>query len=358
MEQAELLASAVPPLIEWYRKNRRTDLPWRQDVTPYRVWISEIMLQQTRIETVVPYYVRFLQRLPDAACLAAVPDDELMKLWEGLGYYSRARNLKKAAGVVMAEHGGELPRTAEELRRLPGIGDYTAGAIASIACGEPAPAVDGNVLRVLARLTESDGDVTKEKTKKQAAERLREVYPSGREAGLLTEGLMELGETVCIPNGTPLCSLCPWRDLCLCRAHGTQSDYPVRAAKKERRMERLTVLLLEREGRFALCRRPPSGLLAGLWQMPNVPGTRTEEEVLRAVEDLGLIPESVRPAGRSRHLFSHVEWHMTGWLIRCREEKGAGDGGLSWFSPEEIRGAVALPAAFRYWRKKITENGD
>ena len=358
MDHWELLTAAVPPLIEWYEKNRRTELPWRRDISPYRVWISEIMLQQTRIETVIPYYLRFLQRLPDVSALAAVPDDELMKLWEGLGYYSRARNLKKAADVVMKEHGGELPRKAEELRRLPGIGDYTAGAIASIACGEPEPAVDGNVLRVLARLTESSDDVTKEKTKKLAAERLRQVYPSGRAAGLLTEGLMELGETVCIPNGTPLCAHCPWNWLCLCRKHGTTSVFPVRAEKKERKTEELTVLLLERDGAFALCRRPSVGLLAGLWQLPNVPGILTEDEVLHAVDRLGLIPEDCRAAGHGRHLFTHVEWRMTGWHILCRRTEDDAENGLFWFSPEEIRTGVALPSAFRIWREKITEKGD
>ena len=358
MERTEILKAAVPPLIEWYERNRRTDLPWRKEVTPYRVWISEIMLQQTRIETVIPYYVRFLRRLPDASSLADVPDDELMKLWEGLGYYSRARNLKKAAGIVVAEYGGDLPRTAEQLKRLPGIGDYTAGAIASIACGEPAPAVDGNVLRVIARLTESAEDVTKEKTKKAAAEQLRQVYPSGRTAGLLTEGLMELGETVCIPNGTPQCGRCPWNALCLCRKHGTEAFYPVRAEKRERRAENMTVLLLERQGTFALARRLPSGLLAGLWQLPNVSGEMTQEEVLRTVGSLGLIPEDCRPAGRSRHLFTHVEWRMTGWHVLCRDAGKTADNGLFWFTPEEIRTEVALPSAFRYWREKITENGD
>ena len=316
------------------------------------------MLQQTRIETVIPYYLRFLRRAPDVADLAAVPDDELMKLWEGLGYYSRVRNLKKAAGIVMEEYGGELPRTADLLRRLPGIGDYTAGAIASIACGEPEPAVDGNVLRVLARLTESADDVTKEKTRRTAAEQLRRIYPSGRPAGLLTEGLMELGELVCIPNGVPLCSRCPWKELCLCQTHGTVDRYPVRAEKKERRKEELTVLLLEREGTFALCRRPPSGLLAGLWQIPNVPGILTRDEVLLAVAGLGLIPERCRPAGHSRHLFTHVEWYMTGWHIRCRRTEDDAENGLFWFSPEEIRTGVALPSAFRTWREKITEKGD
>ena len=358
MEREELLAAAVPVLIEWYEKNRRTDLPWRQNVSPYRVWISEIMLQQTRIETVISYYLRFLECLPDVSALAAVPDDELMKLWEGLGYYSRARNLKKAAGMVMAEYRGELPQTAEQLRRLPGIGDYTAGAIASIACGEPEPAVDGNVLRVLSRLMESSDDVTKEKTKKLTAERLRRVYPSGRAAGLLTEGLMELGETICIPNGLPLCLECPWKELCGCRQHGTMDIYPVRAEKKERRTEDLTILLLERGGRFALCRRPSTGLLAGLWQMPNVTGILSEAEVRSSVIELGLFPESCRPAGSSRHLFSHVEWHMKGWHVLCRNEEETGENGLSWFTPEQIRESVALPSAFRYWREKITEKGN
>ena len=358
MEHTEILAAAIPPLIKWYQRNRRTELPWRQNVSPYRVWISEIMLQQTRIETVIPYYLRFLRRLPDIPSLASVSDDELMKLWEGLGYYSRARNLKKTAVIVMTEYGGELPQTAEELRQLPGIGNYTAGAIASIACGEPEPAVDGNVLRVMARLMESADDVTKEKTRKLAAERLRQVYPTGREAGLLTEGLMELGETVCIPNGAPLCAACPWNSLCLCRRHGTADRYPVRAEKKERRVEELTVLLMERDGAFALCRRPPSGLLAGMWQLPNMPGSLTEDEVLHTARSLGVVPEACRPAGNSRHMFTHVEWQMTGWYVLCRAGTDDEKNDLSWFSPEEIKGGVALPSAFRHWRKKITENGD
>ena len=351
MEHAELLAAAVPLLTEWY-KTVKKDLPWRRNPTPYRVWISEIMLQQTRIEAAIPYYERFLARLPDVPSLAGVPGDELMKLWEGLGYYSRARNLKKAAAVVMERYGGVLPETAGELRQLPGIGDYTAGAIASIACGRPEPAVDGNVLRVLARLTEWSSDVLAQKTRRQAAEALREVYPSGRSAGLLTEGLMELGETVCLPNGSPHCEECPLADICLACRSGTAERYPVRRAARQRRQEQITVLLLEKDGRFALCRRPEEGLLAGMWQFPNEPGRLEGSEVRKAAERLGLETRDVTPAGTGHHVFSHVEWHMTGWHVACRG--GEPDGSLIWFTPEQIQTEVALPAAFRCWREKVT----
>jgi len=351
MEHKELLRPALPLLIDWCRENRKK-LPWRENVTPYRVWVSEIMLQQTRIEAVIPYYTRFLQRLPDVEALAQVPDDELMKLWEGLGYYSRARNLKKAAIQVMERHGGQLPCTAAELRALPGIGDYTAGAIASIACQQPEPAVDGNVMRVLSRLTAASDDVMEMKTRKQMAQALREEYPEGPEAALLTEGLMELGEVLCIPNGKPLCSLCPWEKLCLAHRAGLEETLPVRSGKKERRREKLTVLLLEWDGKYALSRRPDNGLLAGLWQFPNLPGYCDKEQILQAAEAMGLKPEIIRPMGKGKHIFTHVEWQMTGFHIVCGEESRP-DKSLAWYSPEEIVTQVPLPTAFRSWREKI-----
>ena len=223
MTDAEIIEQALPRIADWYALSRRV-LPWREEPTPYRVWISEIMLQQTRIEAVIPYYRRFLAELPDVAALAAVEEDRLLKLWEGLGYYSRARNLKRAAEMVMRDFGGELPHTAAALRTLPGIGDYTAGAIASIACGEPEPAVDGNVLRVLSRLLENGGDVLSPAVKKSVTTLLREHYPRGEAAALTTEGLMELGETVCIPNGAPKCELCPWQSLCRAHQNGTEEN--------------------------------------------------------------------------------------------------------------------------------------
>ena len=342
-----LLREAVPPLIAWYRENRRI-LPWREDPTPYHVWVSEIMLQQTRIEAALGYYARFLEALPDVRALAAVDDDRLLKLWEGLGYYSRARNLKKAAIQLMQSYGGALPRKAEELRKLPGIGDYTAGAIASIAWGEPEPAVDGNVLRVTMRLLARADDVMEQKTRRAVTGLLREVYPRGEEAALLTEGLMELGETVCVPNGEPDCVRCPMKRLCRAFLSDAVRNYPVRARPKERRVEERTVLLLRCGDRFALRRRPETGLLAGLWEFPNLEGEPSREEIERA---LGVKILRSAPCGQARHLFTHVEWRMKGLLLDCER---AGEG-FSWLTREEIETRCSVPSAFRFYRKKLRE---
>jgi len=333
----------IPLIIRWYETVRKP-LPWRESPSPYHVWISEIMLQQTRIEAVIPYYRRFLAELPTVYDLAAVSDDRLMKLWEGLGYYSRARNLKKAAQVIVTEYGGELPRTADELRKLPGIGDYTAGAVASIACGEPEPAVDGNVLRIVSRITASDEDIALEKTKKAVRERLRTFYPSGRDAGLLTEGLMELGETVCLPNGAPRCADCPVNGHCLAYRTGRTDDFPVKSAKKARRIEERTVLLLRCGTRYGIRKRPAHGMLAGMWEFPNVAGHITGKE---AVENLGLSMEirEIRPAGTAKHIFSHVEWHMIGYEVTVTAE----DPALTWADTETVRNVYAVPTAFRYF---------
>ena len=347
MEDA-LLRESAALLIPWCRERRR-DLPWRWDASPYRVWISEIMLQQTRIEAVIPYYERFLAELPDAAALAAVPDDRLMKLWEGLGYYSRARNLKKAAQLVTDVYGGELPRSAAELRKLPGVGDYTAGAIASIACGEPEPAVDGNVLRVVMRLTACGDDVLSQKTRRRVSDALRAVYPRGEAAGLLTEGLMELGETLCLPNGAPLCGSCPLKELCLARREGREEELPRRSPKKERRIEEKTVLLLRCGERYALRRREESGLLAGMWEFPSLPGKQDAQSVRAALAERGLPAEEIRPCGESRHVFTHVEWHMTGYTAVVSAQSGE----YEWKTPEEIRAGCASPPAFKAYLKQI-----
>ncbi len=346
MTDAAILQEALPRIGDWYARSRRV-LPWREEPTPYRIWISEIMLQQTRIEAVIPYYIRFLAELPDVAALAAVEEDRLLKLWEGLGYYSRARNLKKAAQVVMRDFGGELPRTAEELRSLPGIGDYTAGAIASIACGQPEPAVDGNVLRVLSRLLESGEDVLAAGTKKAMTRLLRKHYPDGEAAALCTEGLMELGETVCVPNGAPKCVLCPLRQLCKAGQHGTAERYPVKAPPRPRRIEERSVLLLRCGERWAIRQREKKGLLAGLWEFPNEPGLFGEEE-LRA-----RFPEAltVAPCGGAKHVFTHVEWHMQGWRIELPAELP----GFVWETAEEIRARYSVPTALKAYMKAISE---
>ena len=338
MTDAEIIQQALPLIADWYSLSRRV-LPWREDPTPYRIWISEIMLQQTRIDAVIPYYRRFLAELPDAVALAAVEEDRLLKLWEGLGYYSRARNLKRAAEIVMRDYGGELPHTAAQLRTLPGIGDYTAGAIASIACGEPEPAVDGNVLRVLSRLLESEDDVLAAGTKKAMTKLLREHYPAGEAAALTTEGLMELGETICIPNGAPKCTLCPWRNLCRAHQNGMEEKFPVKAPPRPRRIEERTVLLLRWGDRWAIRQREKKGLLAGLWEFPNELGAVTEEELRARFPQA----ESIAPCGSARHVFTHVEWHMEGWLLDLRKPLP----GLTWETAEEIRSRYSIPTALK-----------
>ena len=344
MTDREIIEQALPRIADWDAAMRRP-LPWRDAPTPYRVWISEIMLQQTRIEAVIPYYERFLAALPDIPSLAEVNENALLKLWEGLGYYSRARNLKKAAALVVERYGGELPASAEALKKLPGIGDYTAGAIASIAFGLPEPAVDGNVLRVAARLLADGRDVLNGAVRCSVAELLRAYYPSGEQAALVTEGLMELGETVCLPNTPPRCGDCPLRELCRAHAAGEEERYPLRSAPKERRVEERTVLLLRCGERMAIRRRADSGLLAGLWEFPSLDGFRTEEE-LRA-----LFPEaeSVSPCGEAKHLFTHVEWQMRGFIIDLPRELP----GYVWESPAEIRRSYSVPTALKKYLKLL-----
>ena len=347
MKDEEIIAAAAEALVGWYRANRR-DLPWRREPTPYHVWISEIMLQQTRIEAVLGYYERFLRMLPDLPALAAVDEDRLLKLWEGLGYYSRARNLKRAAVQVMEKYDGVLPRRAEELRKLPGIGAYTAGAIASIAYGEPEPAVDGNVLRVTMRLLASPDDVMAPATHSRVSQLLRAVYPCGEEAALLTEGIMELGETLCIPNGEALCDACPLHAFCRAARSGTSAEYPQRAKPKERRRETRTVLLLRCGERWAICRRPDSGLLAGLWEFPNWEGELAPAELEAR---LGVKLWRCEPCGAARHVFSHVEWQMHGYLADCEREPE----GFHWRTAEEIAADYSIPTAFRFFKKKMLE---
>ena len=347
-EREERLRGCVEPLLGWYRENRRP-LPWRAEPAPYRVWVSEIMLQQTRIEAVIPYYERFLAELPDAAALAAVSEERLLKLWEGLGYYSRARNLKGAAERIVADFGGELPADAAALRSLPGIGDYTAGAIASIAFGLPEPAVDGNVLRVVMRLTACGDDVLEQKTRRRVAQELRAVYPTGEDAGKLTEALMELGETVCVPNGEARCALCPLRSRCLACERGEVGRYPQRSPKKERRREEKTVLLLRCGDRWALRRRGDAGLLAGLWELPNLGGRLDAAELRERLRAQGLLVGEIKPCGEAKHVFTHVEWHMSGFLAECEAEGG----GYEWKRAEEIRRDCALPTAFKAYAKLL-----
>ena len=342
------LSEIVQPLVQWFCQNKRP-LPWRDAPTPYHVWVSEIMLQQTRIEAVIPYYTRFLLRFPTVASLAAAEEGELMKLWEGLGYYSRARNLHKAAKEIVAR--GGFPRKYAELLTLPGVGAYTAGAIASICFGEGVPAVDGNVLRVLARLLADRADVTRPETRTRMTELLEEVYPIGKAAGELTQGLMELGERVCLPNGTPHCEICPLREACLSRADELWREIPVRQKKKARRQEDKTVFLFycRESGRYAIRQRPVVGLLASLYEFPNCDGFLSADEALMQAESLGLLPSAAAPLSDSVHIFTHLEWHMKGYFIPCMQENAD----FLWKTPEEILASYAIASAFRAYKKEL-----
>ena len=328
-------------LLPWFAEHRR-DLPWRRDREPYHVWLSEIMLQQTRVEAVRGYYLRFLERLPDIAALASAPEDVLLKLWEGLGYYSRVRNLQKAAQCVMEQHDGEFPQELSAIRALPGIGDYTAGAIASICFEAPTAAVDGNVLRVILRLTvcaDSPADV---RVQRRIGEELSAVYPAGH-CGDFTQALMELGATVCLPNGAPQCGACPLRALCEAHAQGTELQFPTKPPKKPRRVEQRTVFVLQCGDRLAVCKRPSRGLLAGLWQLPDVPGKLETAEALRQAEQWGVHPTGILKTAERTHIFTHVQWDLRGVWLTCAAEAPQ----FTWADEDALRHEIGLPTAYR-----------
>lgn len=313
----EQLTQITEPLLNWFDKNARV-LPWRETPEPYRVWVSEIMLQQTRVEAVKPFFNRFTEALPDVAALAACPQERLLKLWEGLGYYNRVRNMQTAAQTVVSEYGGRLPADYDALLKLKGIGSYTAGAIASIAFGIPVPAVDGNVLRVISRVTASEADITKQSVKKEMEEELLQIMPKER-AGAFNQALMELGAMVCVPNGIAKCSECPLKEICLARKQDIVMELPKKAPKKQRRIEERTVLIIKDGERVAIDRRPSKGLLAGLYELPNETEILSADEVLRLLKERGLSPIRIRSLNRAKHIFSHVEWHMTGYAVSVEE---------------------------------------
>lgn len=324
------------PLLEWFRDNARK-LPWRDDPTPYHVWLSEVMLQQTRVAAVLDYYRRFLEEAPDAAALAALPEERLMKLWQGLGYYSRARNLQKAAKVIVDKYGGAFPSDYAAIRALPGVGDYTAGAICSIAFGQTVPAVDGNVLRVYARICGDDGDISTPRMKEKVTQALEAVIPV-QAAGAFNQALMELGATVCLPNGAPLCGRCPAKEFCAALAQERIAELPVKAPKKPRRAEERTVWLIFRDGRVALRRRPARGLLAGLWEFPNELGDGPPPA------EWGVETASQEYAGQAKHIFTHIEWHMTLQIVEAEADKLPP--GWVWADGMELERQYAVPNAF------------
>ncbi len=329
-------------LLAWYDRGHRA-LPWRQDREAYHVWLSEIMLQQTRVEAVKGYYTRFLAALPDIPALAACGEERLKKLWEGLGYYSRMRNLQKAAQTIVRDYAGVFPQRYEQIRALPGVGDYTAGAICSICFELPVPAVDGNVLRVMSRVTEDEAPVTKQAVKKAWAQRLQKLYPAGRR-GDFTQALMELGAVVCVPNGAPKCAQCPLASLCAARAHDSWRRFPVKEARRARREEEKTVFLLHTpDGRIALRKRADSGLLAGLWELPNVPERLDAPQALAQLERWGLEPQELQKHVERQHIFTHVVWRMRCFSVTVA--RSVQD--FVWADAQALRSELALPSAFR-----------
>lgn len=305
--QSNELKQIVAPLLNWYHTNKR-DLPWRKNTDPYGVWISEIMLQQTRVETVIPYYEHFMEHYPTISSLAASKDEELLKLWEGLGYYSRAKNLKKASQIICNQYHGYFPKQYDDILALPGIGAYTAGAIASISFEQAKAAVDGNVLRVITRLTENGHDITDIAFRRQITAELEKIYPT-RQRGDFTQSLMELGAVVCIPNGLPKCSQCPLHVLCGACQNGTQLQYPI---KKQ--------------------------ILEQLAQM------QPQFDMHRSI---------ICQKERLKHIFTHIEWHMECMLIECAAEYELDN--IIWVTHEELEAKIALPTAFRKVYEKMRE---
>lgn len=338
------------PLITWFDQNKRI-LPWRESPTPYRVWVSEIMLQQTRVEAVKPYFERFVTELPSIRHLAECDEERLLKLWEGLGYYNRVRNMQTAAQTVMEEYNGELPPDYEELLKLKGIGHYTAGAIASIAYGIPVPAVDGNVLRVITRLTEDDTDIMKQSFKTAMEIALKQSMPK-EAASAYNQALMELGAMVCVPNGAPDCGSCPLQELCNAGKKGTAMQYPVKSKAKKRRLEDKTVFVIQDGSKVILNKRPKRGLLAGMYEFPNVEGHLNEDEALEYVKNLGLTPVRIQKLEEAKHIFSHIEWHMDGYVIKVAQLE-EDDSGLLFLEAEDCLRNYPVPSAFERYKKYI-----
>ena len=348
------MENIAPALLEWFGRNKRV-LPFRTDPSPYHVWLSEIMLQQTRVSAALPYYERFLAALPDIPALAACEEEKPYKLWEGLGYYSRVRNLQKAARIVCEQYGGELPADYPALLRLPGIGEYTAGAIASISFGIPVPAVDGNVLRVFARLYNDPGVVTEPAVKRAFTARVMEHQPPNA-PGDYNQALMELGALVCVPNGAPLCGECPLAAVCRARAAGTALELPQKAAAKPRRVQQVTLALVESPEGFLLQQRPQKGLLAGLWQPVLWEGKcLSGQETVQRLRAMGLKTADAepQPLHTAKHIFSHIEWQMSGSALRVPVQPAPA--GCVWASREELRTEYTLPGAFRAYKKQMLE---
>jgi len=346
MQKIAVQKQAVPelikqPVLDWYPEHHR-DLPWRKDQNPYHIWVSEIMLQQTRVEAVKNYYQRFLKALPDIKALAECPEEKLLKLWEGLGYYNRVRNMQKAARIIMQNYQGKFPESYDEIRKLSGIGDYTAGAIGSICFHLPVPAVDGNVLRVLARLEEDFRNILDNQVRKDFTDQLEKIYDS-QYAGILTQAFMELGATVCVPNGLPRCEICPVQKFCMAYQNQSQALLPVRLKKQKRRTEYKTIFVLQYENKIAVRKRPPEGLLASLWELPNTENFLSPEEAVQQAQDWNTHPQELIKMINKKHVFTHITWEMQGVFLKCREQNPE----FIWADAHELETLYSLPTAFR-----------
>jgi len=345
-----VLDEIARPLLKWYDQGRRI-LPWREEPTPYHVWVSEIMLQQTRVEAVKPYYDRFMKALPNIASLAEAEEEKLLKLWEGLGYYNRVRNLNKAARVILEEYEGQMPDAYEELVKLPGIGSYTAGAISSIAYGKPVPAVDGNVLRVLARLRADTRDIMQQSVRRQIEAELAPVMPKGR-AGDFNQALMELGAMVCVPSKAPHCGMCPWHELCRAHQLSEETKYPYKTPKKPRTVEEKTVLVIRDENCTALRKRKSTGLLAGMYEFPSLEGKLSEKQVLNYFKAKGMAVIKIDRLKESKHIFTHKEWHIIGYAVRVDElAPRLNDNDWIFVQKEDTREQYPIPSAYAAYMK-------
>jgi len=341
----------VEPLLNWYKENKR-DLPWRKDTNPYHVWVSEIMLQQTRVEAVKEYYQRFMKVIPTVEDLAKIEEDDLLKLWEGLGYYTRARNLKKAAIQIMDQHQGIFPENYNELLSLPGIGEYTAGAIASIAFSERVSAIDGNVIRVMLRLKNSRREPDDPKLKKELFHELNEIMPE--ESGNFNQAMMDLGATVCIPNTYPNCSECPLKKICKAYQEHNTLNVPIPKKSKQKKKEKYTIIIFECNGKVALRKRPNEGLLANLYEFFTLPEKRTLPKLKLYLEENKIEYETIQRLGMAKHIFTHKIWDMQGYLVTLKKEIE----GFVWVDKREITTKYSIPTAFSSYKKWIEKDID
>lgn len=337
-------------IFDWYDSQRRI-LPWRETPTPYYVWVSEIMLQQTRVEAVIEYFDRFIQEVPDIQALANLPEQKLMKLWQGLGYYNRARNLQKAAKIIVQTYNGTLPSTYESLQSLPGIGPYTAGAISSIAYNQKIPAIDGNVLRVFTRFLNIHTSVKDKETKNRIRIYVTSILPDKRN-GDFTQALMEIGATTCIPNGQPRCTICPLKEDCLGYKLGTQNKLPLKQVKKKRPTEKRTVILLKHKDKYFIQKRPNTGLLASLYEFLNVAEHISTIHAKELLTEKNIKVSTITEIESSSHIFTHLKWDMIAYLV---ETATTVIPGMIPVTKEELKHTYSVPSAFKTYIKRITK---